>query len=121
MIPDRARPWLEAALYEHKRPLWTMADLERELEAHEAHLWVGERSCVVTVPSAVGSVPERAVHVWLAGGDLREIVEATPRIEAIVRDAGCTQVTIEGRKGWVRALAPLGYEYQATVVRKLLT
>lgn len=121
MIPERARPWIEAALKADKRPLWTLADVGADLERGEAHLWMGDRSCIVSNFPGVGAVPERVIHVWLAGGAMDEILTVTPWMEAQARAMGCTQVTIEGRKGWVRALAPQGYEYQATIIRKLLT
>lgn len=52
----------------------------------------------------------RCLHVWLAGGDLRDILKLKPGVEAWGRAQGCSHVTLSGRKGWRRVLAPLGFE-----------
>lgn len=121
MIPDRARPWLQAAIEAHKRPLWTMAEVEAQLAAHQARLWVGERSCILTEVLEYEHVGEKVMHVWLAGGDLSEIKQAITPIEAWARDEGCTQISIDGRAGWRRVMAPFGYEHETTSIRKFLT
>ncbi len=116
---DRAAPWLAAALTaEDDRPLWTLEDVKAELEARNAHLWMGDRAAMVTTISDFGS--ERLIEAWLAGGEMNEILSMTPVIEDWARRVGCTQAHVTGRKGWVRALAPLGYETYSTTVRKLL-
>lgn len=120
MIPDRARPWLEAALAAHRRPLYTLADVEGLVERDEARLWLGKRSCILTQVHDYGT-GERVLHVWLAGGDMDEIKTAIAPIEEWAVAAGCTQVSIDGRKGWERALAPFGFEHETTSLRKCLT
>lgn len=121
MIPERARGWLEAALNEHKRPLYTMSDVEAAIERGSAFLKVGAHSCVLIGVADEGGAGERIADVWLAGGDMEEIASAVPALEAWACAMGCTQVVLNGRKGWVRVLAPQGYEYLSTSVRKLLT
>lgn len=116
---ERAAPLLQAALdAEDERPLWTLDDVRIELEQGRAHLWLGERSAMVTTIQDFNG--ERIIECWLAGGDMGEILSVTPIIEDHARSVGCTQAHITGRRGWVRALAPQGYEHYATVVRKLL-
>ena len=116
---DQVAPLLQAALEaDDDRPLWTLDDVRIELEQGRAHLWVGERSAMVTTIVEFG--PERIIECWLAGGDMTEILSITPIIEDHARRVGCTQAHVTGRKGWVRALAPLGYEHYATTVRKIL-
>lgn len=81
-------------------------------------LWVGERSAMVThirdYPSGRGCV------IWLAGGDLDEILAADQIIADYAREKGCVQVELHGRRGWERSLKPLGYEYQHAMVLKRL-
>lgn len=116
---EQAWPLLEAALHaEDDYPLWTMDDVRTELEEGRAHLWLGERSAMVTTISEFGD--QRIIECWLAGGDMGEILSLTPIIEDHARSVGCTQAHVAGRRGWVRALAPQGYEHYATVVRKIL-
>lgn len=49
------------------------------------------------------------LHVWLAGGDLADILRLKPGIEAWARAQGCERVTINGRHGWARVLRRWGY------------
>lgn len=118
---ERARPWLTAALHATTRPLYTISDVETDLAANEARLWIGERSCILTKVNDYASTGERVLEIWLGGGDLAEIREAIPTLEDWARRAGCTQATIDGRRGWLRTLAPFGFREYTTVVRKILT
>ncbi len=120
---DRAAPWLMAALYaQDKRPLWTLYDVRAELEARNAHLWLGDRSGMVTTISDYPGAGERIIECWLAGGDGAEIAQTLrPAVEDWAKRVGCTQAHVTGRRGWVRRLAPFGYEHYATTVRKLLS
>lgn len=119
---ERAAPLLQAALSaDDARPLWTLDDVRADLEARRAHLWLGERSAMVTTITDYPAAGERLIECWLAGGEMAEILSMTPVIEDWGRKVGCTQAQVCGRRGWVRQLAPLGYEHTATTVRKLLT
>lgn len=107
MTPDiwaRCRPWLLAAL----RPeCGTEASLVADLTLGLAQLWVGEAAALVT--QRVDGPDGPCLHVWLAGGDLTEILELKPGVEAWGRAQGCNRVTLSGRKGWRRVLAPHGF------------
>lgn len=117
---ERAAPWLEAALNaEDERPLWTLDDVKRDLEARRSHLWMGDASAMVTTISDWAN-GERIIEAWLAGGEMQEILAMTPVLEDWGRRVGCTQAHVQGRRGWIRALAPFGYEHYSTTLRKLL-
>lgn len=117
---ERAAPWLEAALYaDDERPLWTLGDVKRDLEARRSHLWMGDASAMVTTISDWAN-GERIIEAWLAGGEMQEILAMTPVLEDWGRRVGCTQAHVQGRRGWVRALSPQGYSHYATTLRKLL-
>jgi len=112
---------LDAALKaQDKRPLWTLDDVCHDLVNGDARIWLGRKSCMVTVESDYPRSGERLIEAWLAGGELSEIVETIPRIEAYARMQGCTQAHVSGRRGWERVLGPHGYDHYATVLRKLL-
>lgn len=83
------------------------ADLCAELSAGRAQLWIAGRSALAT--QCVSGPAGRELHIWLAGGDLEEILTLAPGVEAWARGQGCVRVTLEGRPGWTRALRPLGY------------
>lgn len=76
-----------------------------EIYANRAKLWAGKKSALVTQCIAEPA----CLHFWKAGGDLAEILTFAPGVEAWGRAVGCKWATINGRKGWERALKPLGY------------
>lgn len=101
---QRARPWLLKALAFEGDP---EDELIAKLRAGQAQLWLGERSAMVTDVTA--SPKGRALHVWLAGGALDELLSMIPGVFAWARTMGCCEVTIEGRSGWARVLKPYGF------------
>ena len=105
----RCAPWLEAAL-EYDGGLNRLDDVLDAVLAGEAHFWPGQRSVIVTEFWDLKRSGGRALHCWLAGGDLGEIVEAMrPVITAFAREQGCTRITITGRSGWARSLKVDGF------------
>lgn len=76
-------------------------EMFEEIRTGKAQLWLGERSAMVT-HVLEGTV--RRLHVWLAGGELAEILALKPGVEAWGRAMGCKEVTINGRAGWARVL-----------------
>lgn len=61
-----------------------------------------------------------AIHVWLGGGDLTELLEMRPLVERAGIEWGCKRATIDGRLGWVRVLKPYGYALVDGVLEKTL-
>lgn len=98
----RCREWLLPALRED-----TESDLIAGLREGRAQLWPGLRSAMVT---QLLSGPDRLLHVWLAGGDMRDLLALAPGVEAWGRAQGAQYATINGRKGWARALRRTGFE-----------
>lgn len=63
----------------------------------------------------------RVASIWLAGGDMTELVGLMlPEVEAWAKANGCSEIELAGRKGWQRVLAPNGFRTQAYVMRKPL-
>jgi hypothetical protein len=110
--------WLDAAL-DHAGRSHALEDVAAMIAEGEAQLWTGERSAAVTL---IEDEPrERRLLVWLAGGDLGELVaDLRPRIEAYGRQCGCRRMLIVGRAGWERALARQGYAPLARLIAKEL-
>lgn len=92
----------------------TLEDLERALSEGWALLWHGERSAMVTTRHG----PE--MHVWLGCGDMQELKAMAPGVFAHARAVGCTDMTINGRAGWSRALKDLGFVRDGDELRKRL-
>jgi hypothetical protein len=115
---ERCKSWIAAAL-RHDGDHYSLEDVWGEIIAGRATFWPGRRSAVVTqfwnFPRA------RCCHHWLAGGDLSELVnDMQPVVDDWARANGCVEMTLGGRKGWARALAPFGFEVAFTVLRKRL-
>jgi len=106
----RARGLLLPALEEGDE-----ASLVEALRCGLAQLWLGQRSALVTQMTV-----QREIHVWLAGGDMAEILTLVPGAEAWGRALGCTHVTVDGRAGWARVLKRLGYRPDGAILRKVL-
>lgn len=114
----RCAPWLDAALA-HAGRTHRLDDVAEMIARGEAQLWPGAASAMVTL---IEDDPlERRLLIWLAGGELGEIVERLrPAAEAWGRSNGCRRVLIIGRAGWERALAGHGYAPVARVIAKEL-
>lgn len=100
---SRCRPWLVAALGKDATEL----DLLAQLSTGHAQLWAGERGAIVT---QLVADPEKHAHVWLAGGDLAELISLMPGMLAWGRAQGCKFVAADGRPGWARVLRPFGFK-----------
>lgn len=107
LSPANVEALLRPALSEGQE--W--AEVIERIQQDKAQLWLGERSAMVT--EIVGD----AIHVWLGGGDLSELLEMRPLVESAGREWGCRRATISGRLGWDRALKPFGFE---RVLEKIL-
>ena len=102
----RCRGWIEAALA--TCPTHAIADVEAGVEAGLFQFWAGARCAAVTEVCAYPRL--KALHHWLSGGDLRELLEQREHIEAWARGAGCTAMFgSSARPALGRVLARHGY------------
>lgn len=92
-------------------------DVERMILEDEAQLWLGEKSAAVT---EIVQFPKcKTLHLWLCGGDLREIIDVMlPKAEAFARQEGCTRLTTAGRVGWDRVMKGQGFSPAASICAK---
>lgn len=105
-----ARALLEPALRDGD--LW--ADVEARLGDNTAQLWMQDGGALVT------EIWGDCLHVWLGGGRLGALLAMRPPLEKLAQAWGLSEVTISGRLGWDRLLAPFGYARDGDVLRKLL-
>lgn len=94
----------------------TEAELMTEIAAGRAQLWRGDTAAMVT--QCVLRPDGRALHVWVAGGELAGVLELRPGIEAWGRAQGCEFATIHSRPGWARLLKPCGFRLIDGELRK---
>lgn len=84
-----------------------------------AQMWIDGDSVIVT---EVNDTPlERVLHFWLAAGALDEVLPLSNKVLEWGRALGCTVATLQGRKGWSRALLKEGWDevYQISMGRRL--
>ena len=80
-------------------------------------LWENERAFALT---EIHHFPrESHCHVFLAGGTIDGILDLYEQAkDDSKREHGCVLMTISGRKGWERALAPHGWRHAMTTLYK---
>lgn len=101
---ESVAPWLEAALKRSGEGL-TLAHVANEVAAGRVWLMRGEQSAIALKPDGAD------LHVWLAGGELGEIMKMETAIAASARDTGFKRMTIGGgRRGWSRVLRARGWK-----------
>lgn len=101
MTPDLAWSLIDGALaYQDEHDL---AYVQGEVAANRAQLWCGAQSALVT--RIADYTKGRRVIVWLAGGEMNELVgEMLPAVERWGMENGCEKCVIIGREGWARKL-----------------
>jgi hypothetical protein len=92
----------------------TLDDIAAGVERGIYHFWAFPHSAVIT---EVQQFPRaRHLHIFLAGGDLDELLAIVPRLKSWGAYLGCTQLTLAGRPGWVRVLQKRGWRHPLAVV-----
>lgn len=102
---DRCRPWLQAAL-DRSNGTHEWQDVLALLEAGKAQFWPGNEAAMVT---EILRHPRKSVmHIWLAGGDMAELLRMVPDVEIFGKMNGCEAIALDGRTGWQRVLKDWG-------------
>ena len=104
MLPYRKM--IEAALA-HGNDTHGFNDIVNGVADQNMQFWPMERSCLVT--EVITYPNTRALHIFLAGGDLDEIRSIDETLMVFAKEANCEIISLSGRKGWVKALADLDY------------
>jgi len=93
----------------------TPEDVWSAIEKKRAQLWPLPNSVIVT--EIVSYPAGRSVRLWLAAGDMDELLEAEPFIAKWGKEHyGCKKVEIIGRKGWIKKLKD--YQHKAVLLSK---
>ncbi len=109
------KPLLEEAL-SYTGGTHTIDDVQGALLQNRMALLAGENSALVC--EIVDYPRLRALHVFLAAGNLTEIKSMNDRLDTTARFLGCSRITLAGRAGFARALKEFGYEKKWTCLSK---
>lgn len=92
----------------------TPEDVAQAVRDGRMQAWTEGESLVVT---EVLQFPQaNALNVFLAVGNLDEVMTIQPRIEAFGREHGCKVLRMEGRKGWRKVLPRFGWNEDHKVI-----
>ena len=79
-------------------------------------LWPLERSVLVT--EIVAYPRKRALNIFLAGGDMDELLAAVPKLADYGREHGCSGMVLTGRRGWLRVMGKHGWRQRHVTMEK---
>ena len=115
---DANRHHIEAALA-YSGGTHSFDDVKAAIIAGKMQLWAGKDGCAVT--EIIQYPAKRVLHVFLASGTMEQILDMSDSAMAWGRAQGCTSMTLSGRKGWERALAPHGFKPVLVTLERAIT
>jgi hypothetical protein len=104
---ERCRPWIEAAI-KRSGDLNTWDEVCVGIRSGKMQLWPAERGCIIT--EIVVYHNTNALHVFLAGGELDEILQMTENVKEWAKLQGCSFASFDGRLGWQKPLEKIGWK-----------
>jgi len=111
------RELLESALH-HSGGTHTYEDVLDAIVLGDMLFWPAEKSCMIT--EIVQYPRKRALHVFLAAGDLNEIKGMESSLISFAKSIKCSALSMSGRKGWTKALKEMNWnEAHRTLVKEI--
>jgi len=111
----RCRGWIEDAL-QYSGGTHIFDDVVCEVLSGRMQLWPAARGCAVT---ELGVYPRKKVlHVFLAGGEMDQLLDMMDSAASWGRAQGCSGMTMAGRHGWAKVLSKHGWSSVMTVMEK---
>ena len=112
----RLEPHITAAL-EYSQGTHTAEDVLNQISTGDLQLWPGKDSVVVT--QLITFPRKKVLHVFLAGGNQKELKEMDPYVVQWAKEQGCTALTFTGRMGWARSeMREIGFETTHVMMSK---
>lgn len=102
----RCRQWIEDALA-YSGGTHDFDDVAEAIADSRMQLWPAPRGCGVT--QIVVYPKKKVLHVFLAAGEMDQLLDMIEAAAAWGKAQGCTGMTMSGRKGWERVLAKHGW------------
>lgn len=112
---ERCSKWLQDAL-DYAGNSHALSDVKQGIQEGRFTFWPAPDGAIVT--EIIEYPAFRVLHAWLVGGELAQIVDMIPSLDAFGRSLGCSKLTGCGRQGWVRALKEHGFKGIMTTVSK---
>ncbi len=116
MTSEEKRRRLQEAL--DRAGTHTMDDLLERLRDGRAQFWAHDDGCVVT--EILDYPRAKVANYWLLSGVLGDCLALNGEIEAWARGQGCTVASAMGRRGWIKAVEPLGWQPHGVLFHKQL-
>lgn len=79
-----------------------MEDIEAGVKEGRFQMWL-DTDCV-GITEIIDFPLKRVLHIFLAGGDLEQIIGLHDKVWTWGQEQGCSEMTLSGRRGWLRAL-----------------
>ena len=104
---ERCREWIEAAL-QYTGGTHEFDDIVEGIRSSRMQLWPSNRGCIVT--EIVVYPRKKVLNLFLAGGELDQILDMNDDIKAWAKEHGCEAATMSGRLGGTKLLEPEGWK-----------
>lgn len=111
----RCRKWIEDALA-YGDGTHYYEDIVQGVHSLKYQLWTADRACLVT--EILDFPRKRVLHVFLAGGELDQVLDMDASLIEFGRENNCEGLSLVGRKGWEKALKNLNWQKTHSVVTK---
>ena len=115
MMLQHCRKWIEDAL-EYSGGTHNFDDVAQGIIEGRMQLWPAERGCAVTEIVLYPRI--KVLHVFLAGGEMDQIIDMIDSAVEWSKTQGCTSMTISGGHGWQKVLSKHGVQPVMTVLKK---
>jgi len=112
---ERCRPWIEAAL-EYSGGTHDFGDIASAVMTGHMQLWPAPKGCMVTEIITYPKI--KALHIFLAGGELRQLLQMEDSIASWAKSQNCGRITLNGRPGWKRVLEKRNAKVTHTFIAK---
>lgn len=112
---NKYRKWIDAAL-EYSGGTHTFEDVAQGIISGNMQLWPGDKGCAVT--EIVLYPKKKVLHVFLAAGDMAQLIDMIDDAAAWGVSHGCQSMTMSGRHGWLRVLGKEGWKPVMTVMER---
>lgn len=110
---ERCREWIQAAL-DLSGGTHLFQDIVDSVKIGTMQFWNAPKGCMIT---EILEYPRKKVlHIFLAGGDLDQILDFSESAIYFGKLNGCSAMTLAGRRGWVKALKNLDWEEKFTTM-----